>query len=63
MRTQTLARPRRRLTLTALRAWLGLALERRRTRQALARLDAAGLRDIGLTRAEARAESARPFWE
>ena len=34
-----------------------------RSRRALARLDAAALRDIGLTRAEALAEARRPIWD
>lgn len=40
---------------TALMVW--------RQRQHLARLDAARLDDLGLTRAEAEAESRRPFWD
>lgn len=51
----------RRLALRARHA-LGRALERQRTRRALALLDEAALSDIGLTRAEALRESARPFW-
>ncbi len=46
-------------------AWLrliGTWMERRRQRRALAELDDHQLRDIGLTRAEARAECAQPFW-
>jgi len=54
-------RPARRLTAALL--WLVIALERQRTRRALASLSDEQLRDIGLTRAEARAESARPFWD
>lgn len=42
-----------------LRRWLQVAGERRH----LARLDEAQLRDIGLTRADARRESVRPFWD
>lgn len=34
-----------------------------RQRQHLAHLDCARLRDIGITRAEAEAESRRPFWD
>jgi uncharacterized protein YjiS (DUF1127 family) len=40
------------------RAWI----ERRRTRDALAELDARLLEDVGLTRQEARTEAAKPFW-
>ena len=38
------------------------ALERRRQRLALAELDDHLLRDIGLSREQARRESAQPFW-
>ncbi len=34
-----------------------------RSRRALARLDAHGLRDIGLSAAAAEEESRRPFWD
>jgi len=39
-----------------------LWLERGRSRRVLATLDDHQLRDIGVTRAEARLESAKPFW-
>lgn len=39
-----------------------LWIRRSRTRAALARLGAAGLDDIGKTRAEAGAEAQKPFW-
>jgi uncharacterized protein YjiS (DUF1127 family) len=42
--------------------WLWRCAERSAQRRALAELDDAGLRDIGLTRAEAQAEAAVPFW-
>jgi uncharacterized protein YjiS (DUF1127 family) len=42
-----------------LRAWRRVAAERR----ALSRLDDRLLRDIGLDRASAEAEAARPFWD
>ncbi|WP_110693569.1 DUF1127 domain-containing protein [Salinicola halophyticus] len=38
------------------------AWQRWRTRQQLARLDERQLKDIGLTPAQARRESHRPFW-
>ncbi|HYD65677.1 DUF1127 domain-containing protein [Azospirillum sp.] len=38
-------------------------VERARQRQALAKLDDALLRDIGLTRAEARREAEKPIWK
>ena len=34
-----------------------------RQRRALAKMDAAQLDDLGLTRSEAQAEAARPFWD
>ncbi len=34
-----------------------------RQRRALARLDAAALDDLGLTRAQAQAEAKRPLWD
>jgi uncharacterized protein YjiS (DUF1127 family) len=42
---------------------LRLALAARRQRRHLARLDDDALADIGLTRREAMAESARPIWD
>jgi uncharacterized protein YjiS (DUF1127 family) len=39
-----------------------LWLERGRSRRVLGTLDDHQLRDIGVTRAEARLESAKPFW-
>ncbi len=42
---------------------LSLWHRRMRTRAHLARLDEAGLRDIGMSEAERRAECARPFWQ
>lgn len=44
--------------LVVVRAWH----ERNRTRHRLAELDDRTLHDIGLTRAEALAESRKPFW-
>jgi uncharacterized protein YjiS (DUF1127 family) len=52
--------PRRPLT-----ASIGLIarwIERTRQRRALAGLDHRALRDIGITRAEAAREAAKPFW-
>lgn len=43
-------------------AWLCLCGEKGRQRRALARLDARLLADVGLTRAEAARECAKPFW-
>lgn len=42
---------------------IALMLAHGRERAALARLDAAALRDIGIGRADAEAEAARPFWD
>ncbi|WGW02202.1 DUF1127 domain-containing protein [Tropicibacter oceani] len=45
--------------LAAILRWQAVARQRR----ALARLDDAALRDVGLSREEARQEAARPFWD
>ena len=42
--------------------WLRACAERSAQRHALARLDDDRLRDVGLTRADARAEAAKAFW-
>lgn len=52
------AMPRTRIVLP-LAAWIRTAAERR----ALGRLTDAQLADIGLSRAAAEAEAARPFWD
>ncbi|MCC7046855.1 MAG: DUF1127 domain-containing protein [Alphaproteobacteria bacterium] len=44
-------------------AWCRAAAERRRQRHFLATLDAHGLRDIGLTRAQALRECCKFFWQ
>jgi len=44
--------------LSVAAAWF----ERARSRDTLARMDDRMLADIGLTRAEAESEAARPFW-
>ena len=43
--------------------WLDRVLERRRQRRALGALDGRQLADIGVSRAVALHESAKPFWE
>lgn len=54
------ARPSFAATLaTLVRAWIGVARQRR----ALALMDARLLRDIGLTREAAMREAGRPFWD
>lgn len=42
---------------------LAAMIERARQRRALANLDDALLRDIGVTRAEARRETGKPMWK
>ena len=44
-------------------AWMTCALQTRRERRALAKLDARGLADIGLDRSQAAREAARPVWD
>ena len=49
----------------AIPGWLRLAeiwIERSRNRRALAKLDDHLLRDIGISRARAEREAAKPFW-
>ena len=58
--TKSLPRSSRRFHLLR-RIFHALALSR--SRRALARLDDHILRDIGLTRAEAEDEAARPIWD
>lgn len=53
----TVINPSRRLTKT-FKFWI----ERSRQRKQLAKLDSRMLKDIGITRAEANAELAKPFW-
>jgi uncharacterized protein YjiS (DUF1127 family) len=43
--------------------WLKTAMEKRRGRRALHNLPDERLADIGISRAEARREAARPFWD
>tara|TARA_R110000782_G_scaffold137811_1_gene230299 strand:- start:331 stop:549 length:219 start_codon:yes stop_codon:yes gene_type:complete len=45
-----------------LSAWLRLCRAKTRQRRALARLDTRLLADVGLTRADAARECAKPFW-
>jgi uncharacterized protein YjiS (DUF1127 family) len=42
--------------------WYARCSARSRERQALAQLDDDALKDIGVTRQQAIAEAARPFW-
>ncbi|NIR28247.1 MAG: DUF1127 domain-containing protein [Gammaproteobacteria bacterium] len=42
--------------------WLLDGMERARQRRELAQLDDRMLRDMGLTRSQARAEARKPFW-
>jgi len=41
---------------------VGVWMERSRQRHALAQLDDRALKDIGVTRAQATREAAKPFW-
>jgi uncharacterized protein YjiS (DUF1127 family) len=50
-------------TIALARGVLRLWYDRWSSRQDLRRLDEAGLADIGLTRADALQEAAKPFWE
>ena len=43
--------------------WLVLAIETRKQRADLAKLDADQLHDIGVSPAQAQAESQRPLWD
>lgn len=54
----------RRCTLAIVRSlsWLSERLEIRRSRLALLELTEAQLKDIGLSRADAEGEGARPWW-
>ncbi len=49
--------------IVAIATGLDEALERGRQRRVLSRLEDHRLRDIGITRAQARAESRKPFWK
>lgn len=60
MSSTTCASPARR---TSLGQRLALMIRTARTRNALKSLDAAALRDIGVSRADAHAEANRPFWD
>jgi uncharacterized protein YjiS (DUF1127 family) len=57
------ARPRLRLAKILVLTGLGrLWAERERQRQALARLDARLLADVGISQEQARREATKPFW-
>jgi uncharacterized protein YjiS (DUF1127 family) len=43
--------------------WYAKCSRRSRERQALAELDNDALKDIGMTRKEAKAEARKPFWK
>lgn len=60
----TAPRPTRRAwrPVAWLLAWIGAAMDRRDQRLRLGTLDPHLLRDIGVTRAQARAEAGRPCW-
>lgn len=48
---------------TRFRRWCAQCSLRSRQRQALAQLDDKALKDIGVTRRQADAEAAKPFWK
>ena len=48
---------------TRFRLWCAQCSARSRQRQALAQLDHNALKDIGVTRRQADAEAAKPFWK
>ena len=50
-------------SLSGLTSLIRAMAELRRQRRALARLDTDQLADLGLTRAQALREAARPFWQ
>ena len=52
-----------RAALRTVRECLRLWRRRLRTRHALAQLDAARLRDVGITHTQARREAEKPFWK
>jgi uncharacterized protein YjiS (DUF1127 family) len=59
------AAPRSHVRRTTSQGWLrvmGAWIERSRQRHALAELDGRLLKDIGVTRAQAAREIAKPFW-
>jgi uncharacterized protein YjiS (DUF1127 family) len=45
-----------------LAAWIRAAADRWRQRRALAEIDDRMLRDMGISRSQAMAEAAKPFW-
>jgi uncharacterized protein YjiS (DUF1127 family) len=57
------AKTRRLFWGTRLWRWYAKCLARSRERQALAQLDDHALKDIGVTRRQANAEAAKPFWK
>jgi uncharacterized protein YjiS (DUF1127 family) len=54
-----IARPHRKSLSRLLNGWIAL----HRERAALAKLDAAALQDIGISRQTAQDEARRPFWD
>jgi uncharacterized protein YjiS (DUF1127 family) len=51
--------PRRSGLVARIAVWMAVARQRRE----LLEMDERGLKDIGITRADALAEAARPFWD
>jgi uncharacterized protein YjiS (DUF1127 family) len=52
----------RRKPRVGLAVWIKTAAERWRQRRALAEIDDRMLRDMGISRSQAMAEAAKPFW-
>ncbi|PSH66128.1 MULTISPECIES: DUF1127 domain-containing protein [Phyllobacterium] len=50
-------------TISALSAWYGNAMVKRRTRLHLSELSDELLKDVGIAPADARREFGRPFWD
>ena len=61
--TLAIARVQARSPLAGIAIWLRQVLNLRAGRKHLITLDDARLSDIGLTRAQAMAEAARPLWD
>jgi uncharacterized protein YjiS (DUF1127 family) len=61
--TRVRARTQRLFWGTRFWRWCARCAARSRERQALMQLDARDLKDMGMTREQAKAEAAKPFWK
>jgi uncharacterized protein YjiS (DUF1127 family) len=59
---RAIRRKRQIVSRTGLMAWLRAASARWRERRLLEELDDQALRDMGISRSQALAEAAKPFW-